>query len=81
VLLAIGMLFYHYFEGWRYIDALYFSTTTLTTIGFGDFTPKTDIGKFFTVVYALTGIGVILTAINHFASTRLKSIEKKFIIE
>ena len=75
VILAIGTLFYHYFEGWRYIDSLYFSTIVLTTIGLGDFAPKTDIGKMFTIIYALAGVGVILTAVTHFAQTRLKSIE------
>jgi len=77
VVLAIGTLFYHYFEGWRYIDSLYFSTIVLTTIGLGDFTPKTDIGKIFTIIYALAGIGIILTVVTHFAQTRLKSLERR----
>jgi voltage-gated potassium channel Kch len=59
ILLVSGTLFYHSVEGWRYIDALYFSVVTLATVGFGDFSPQTDAGKFFTIVYIFIGVGVI----------------------
>ncbi len=59
VILATGTLFYHGVEGFRWLDALYFSVTTLTTVGYGDFVPHTDIGKIFTIVYILVGIGTL----------------------
>jgi len=43
---------------------LYFSVTTLTTVGLEDYAPKTDVGKMFTVVYIFIGIGVILGFID-----------------
>lgn len=55
----VGTLFYHHVEGWRYLDALYFSVMTLTTVGFGDFVPQTDAGKLFTAVYVFLGVGII----------------------
>lgn len=64
VVLVIGTFTYHFLEGWSYIDSLYFSVVTLTTIGFGDFAPKTDLGKLFTITYILLGIGIILGFIN-----------------
>jgi len=64
VILLIGTLTYHFVEGWSFLDALYFSVVTLTTIGYGDFAPKTDFGKLFTIVYILLGIGIILGFIN-----------------
>lgn len=54
-----GAIFYHYVESLRWIDSFYFSTITLTTIGYGDIAPQTDIGKLFTMFYAVLGIGII----------------------
>ena len=64
VILAIGSVTYHYLEGWDWIDCLYFSVITLTTIGYGDFSPVTDAGKLFTLFYILIGLGMILSFIN-----------------
>jgi hypothetical protein len=62
--LATGTFFYHQIEKWRWLDSLYFSVTTLTTVGFGDLSPHTDIGKIFTIGYVFIGIGTILAFIN-----------------
>ncbi len=64
VILAFGSAVYHYLEGWRWIDCIYFSVITLTTIGYGDFSPQTDGGKLFTIFYILMGIGIILSFVN-----------------
>jgi voltage-gated potassium channel len=50
------MFFYHHVEGWRYLDAIYFCSTTLAAVGYGDFLPRTDIGKVFTIFYQFIGI-------------------------
>ncbi|AOM81439.1 potassium channel family protein [Salisediminibacterium beveridgei] len=63
-----GTIFYSQVEGLRIIDALYFSVVTLTTVGYGDFTPQTDFGKMFTIIYTLAGIGIIVGFINKIAS-------------
>ena len=80
IILTIGTFSYHHIEGWGYIDSLYFSVVTLTTIGFGDFTPQTDLGKIFTIIYIIMGIGVILTFINtlqhHYTQSQQKRKKK-----
>ncbi|CAM3810661.1 potassium channel family protein [Alkalicoccus chagannorensis] len=63
-----GTIFYSQVEGLRVVDALYFSVMTLTTVGYGDFTPQTDFGKIFTIVYTLAGIGIIVGFVNKVAS-------------
>ena len=63
-ILLMGMFAYHYLEGWSYVDSLYFSLITLTTIGYGDFSPQTMEGKLFTIFYIILGVGIILTFIN-----------------
>lgn len=76
VILGAGTVFYHYVEEWRWLDSLYFSVITLTTIGYGDFSPQTDAGKIFTLLYILVGVGIILSFINtvfiHYSETREK---------
>ena len=43
-----------------YIDALYFTVTTLTTTGFGDITLNTPGGKLLTVFIMVVGVGLFL---------------------
>ena len=73
----LGTVVYHYLEGWTWLDSFYFSFITLTTIGFGDFAPKTDAGKVFTLIYITIGVGIILAFINtlyrHYSSMIKKS--------
>lgn len=57
--IGFGTLFYHFVEGLSWVDAIYFCIITLTTVGYGDISPQTDIGKLFTAVYVLLGIGII----------------------
>lgn len=80
LVLAVGSAFYHYIEGWRWLDSLYFSVITLTTIGYGDLFPKTDIGKVFTIFYILIGVGIIFGFMNAFYEHRViryKEIRKE----
>ena len=49
ILLSIGTVYYNYAEGWSYVDSFYFSTMTLTTIGYGDIAPTSDGAKIYTL--------------------------------
>jgi voltage-gated potassium channel len=71
ITLLSGTLFYSQVEGWSVVDALYFSVTTLTTVGLGDLAPTTTIGKLFTVIYIFAGISIILGFIDTVAKETL----------
>lgn len=60
LVIFLGMVFYHFVEGFSWVDAFYFCVTTLSTVGYGDIHPVTDIGKIFTGLYIFTGIGFLL---------------------
>ncbi len=42
-----------------FFDALYWATVTLTTVGYGDLTPVTDIGRVVSMLSALFGVAII----------------------
>lgn len=73
----IGTLFYHYFEHFDYVDAFYFSVITLTTVGYGDLHPVTDVGKLFTTLYIVVGIGILMAFIDTLSQRMVKNKMKR----
>ena len=73
VLLLSGTLFYSYIEDWPLLDAVYFCVMTMTTIGYGDLTPTTDVSKIFTIIYALLSIGVFVSLAAKLATGLMKT--------
>jgi len=72
VLVLTGTLFYWRFEDWTIIESLYFCVVALTTVGFGDFTPTTAGTQLFTIVYILTGFGVLVALLTSVAQQYLR---------
>ncbi len=56
ILIILGANVYHKVEGWSMLDSYYFTIITVTTIGYGDLTPSTVVGKIFTMFYPFLGI-------------------------
>jgi voltage-gated potassium channel Kch len=63
-LMAVGTIVYHFMEGWSWVDSIYFSVVAVTTVGFGEISPSTDASKLFTVVYILSGVGIIASYLS-----------------
>jgi len=56
VIIFAGGVVYSYLESWSFLDSIYFAIVTVTTLGYGDFSPVTNLGKIFTIFYSLSGI-------------------------
>ena len=81
--IPIFAIFYYCFtelSQFEFTDSLYFSVVTITTLGYGDITPKIDITKFLASSEAILGIvlvGLFLNALSHRISYRATKKEKE----
>ena len=64
VAITMGTLGFHLIEGWSILDSLYVTAQTVTTVGFGDVTPKSSHGRIFATAFMLVGVGVVLYALT-----------------
>ena len=64
--LGLGTVVYRILEDWSWVDSFYFSSVTLTTVGYGDLSPTTTVSKLFTVFYIFAGISLIGALLNEF---------------
>ena len=60
LVLSSGATIFHFVEWRRYFDALYFVVVTMTTIWYGDVVPQTELGRAFTMLYAIIGVPTFL---------------------
>lgn len=76
----------HYYNGFNIrinsvLDAAYFTTITISTVGYGDIVPVTNAARLFVMAIIITGIGVFLSAITfitgEFVNSRAGSAEGK----
>ena len=59
IVVDIGILGYHVIEGYGWLDALYMTVITLTTVGFHEVHPLSPRGQIFTIVLLMSGLGVV----------------------
>ena len=72
-IVILGIWFYHKYEGLSILDSWYFVIVTLTTVGYGDISPQTEIGRLVTPLFILSGIGILtslVTGVNKYIIKR-----------
>ena len=50
---------------WTFAGSLFYSIVCITTIGYGDQTPKTQIGKIVTILYSLIGMPLMFVCFSN----------------
>lgn len=60
LIVALGLVIGH-LEGWTIVESVYFSFVSGLTIGYGDFAPKTVVGRLLAIL--IGSCGVLLTAL------------------
>jgi voltage-gated potassium channel len=74
LLTALGTLGYLLIEGMSFLDALYMTVITVSTVGYGEVKPLDEAGRMFTIVLIIVGVG---TAFYLFATMTEVIIEGK----
>ena len=69
-IIAIAALLTISIEGWSLLDAVYFCVVTLATVGYGDLHPTTPLGRAFTILYIVVGVGILAAFITGLAKHR-----------
>lgn len=87
ILLVIGVLGFRFMSHYTWIDALYMTVITITTVGFGEVQPLDDVSKIFTIFlilnsvvivgYALTIITEFILSRNNIEELKQKKMQKK----
>lgn len=60
VIFIFGMVGYMVVEGWGFLDSLYMTIITLTTVGFMEVKPLSEAGRYFTIILLIFGFSIIL---------------------
>ncbi|EST04837.1 Two pore domain potassium channel domain protein [Kalmanozyma brasiliensis GHG001] len=73
--LSLGSLIFVYVIQIDFITALYFSTATILTVGFGDVVPPSPGGKVLVILYAPTGIVLVALVVSSARNTMLETFQ------
>lgn len=71
LLLAGGTVGYVWLENMYWLDALYMTVITLTTVGFGEVEPLSKAGRSFTIMLIVLGVGAAAWALRNAAEVAL----------
>ena len=63
--ISIGVVAFHHLEGWTWAQSFYYAVITLTTVGYGDFTPTSDVSRVVAALYILIGVTVVLGSLGY----------------
>lgn len=72
VYLLVGAVVYSHIEGWKFLDAVYWADFTLLTVGIGDYSPATHLGRGLLFPFAIGGIIILGLVIGSIRSLVLE---------
>jgi voltage-gated potassium channel len=62
----------------RLDDAIWWAVVTITTVGYGDYYPVTEVGRIIAVFIMFSGIGIVVSVLGLLSQRRLQKAEARF---
>jgi len=59
-------------------NAFWWAVETITTVGYGDYTPVTTIGRIIAIFVMFAGIGIVVALLGTLSQRRLQRVESRF---
>lgn len=76
-----GTVGYMVIEGWSFVNALYMTIITISTVGYGEVIPLTEYGKLFTAFLIVSSFGTFAYAITSLTRYLIGGEYKRYIKE
>ncbi|NMC76221.1 MAG: potassium channel protein [Candidatus Methanofastidiosa archaeon] len=77
-LLLIGTIGFHFLENLSLVESIYLTSSTITTVGYGDIHPESNGGRLFSIFIMFGGIGIVIYTltfiVNFIVEGELKNI-------
>jgi voltage-gated potassium channel len=77
--IAYATIGFHFIEGQPWTVSLYWTFVTIGTVGYGDYSPKSTLGMFFTISVIILGIGSFAIAIEAIVDLLLQRQQRKIL--
>lgn len=78
-IISYGTIGFHFIEGQPWIVSFYWTFVTIGTVGYGDYSPETSLGMFFTISLIILGIGTFALAIESLVNLIFKRQQMKIM--
>jgi voltage-gated potassium channel len=80
IILIVGTSGYIFIEKWSFLDALYMTVITISTVGYREVAAPSDAGKIFTIFVIFSGIGILFYFLGSIAQAMV-DLHVRAIIE
>ncbi|MCI5119822.1 MAG: potassium channel protein, partial [Candidatus Electrothrix sp. AUS4] len=77
--LVIGPVGYMFLEGMPFLDGLYLTIITISTVGYGDIVPTTPAGRLFTVLLIFSGVGYVMYMFSQITEAMVEGGLQRFV--
>src|SRR5262249_43212216 len=83
--ILLGTLGFMAVEEWNFLDALYMTVITVTTVGYGEIHPLSQAGKIYVIILIFLGAGFVLYVLSDMVelfmevNLRLRHMQQKIV--